>query len=136
MNTGNLKSIILFDGVCNLCNGFVRFIIKHDSKERFVFSALQSDKGKEILSRYNLPIKNISTVVLVENGKVFLQSSAVLRIARRLNGGWKLFYFFRIFPKFIRDFAYSMVSKYRYRIFGKKDECMVPTAELKTRFLT
>jgi predicted DCC family thiol-disulfide oxidoreductase YuxK len=127
-------SIILFDGVCNLCNGFVQFVIRRDERKCFIFGALQSEKAKEILSHFNLPKENFKTIILIEDDKVFTQSTAVLKIAKQLNG-WKLFYAFIIIPKFIRDFVYSIVSKYRYKIFGKRDACMIPTPELKGRFL-
>lgn len=128
-------SIILFDGVCNLCNGFVQFILKRDKKEQFIFGALQSEKAKELLSAFNFSGEKMTTIVLIQNGKMYTQSTAVLNIAKRLDGGWKLCYGFVIIPKFLRDWVYSMVSKYRYKIFGERDACMIPTPELKRRFL-
>ncbi|MEO6169167.1 MAG: thiol-disulfide oxidoreductase DCC family protein [Chitinophagales bacterium] len=135
MSTIKNKTIILFDGVCNLCNGFVQFIIKRDKKERFVFGALQSERAKELLAEYQLPKEKMDSVVLIENGKVFTQSTAALRIAKKLDGGWSLTYAFIVIPKFLRDWIYGLIAKYRYKIFGKKDVCMVPTPEFKKRFI-
>jgi len=110
-------------------------MLKRDSQEIFIFGALQSEKAKKMLADFHFPAERLTTIVLIENEKLYTQSSAVLRIARKLNGVWKLLYGFIIIPKFIRDGLYGMISKYRYRIFGKKDQCMVPTPELKNRFI-
>ena len=127
--------IILFDGVCNLCNGFVQFVIKRDKKELFHFGALQSQKAQQLLANFNLSEKQLKTIVLVDGNNVFIESTAVLKIAKQLQGGWKLFYACVIIPKFIRDWFYKIVSRYRYRIFGKQDSCMIPTPELQSRFI-
>lgn len=127
--------IILFDGVCNLCNSFVQFTIRHDKKNRFKFSSLQSDSAKKLLEPFHFPDQELKTIVLVEDGKLFLRSRAVLRIASQLDGAWKLSAVLYIFPSFFSDAVYNLVSKYRYKLFGKKNTCMVPTPELKTRFL-
>lgn len=129
------KNIILFDGVCNLCNRFVQFVIKRDKKAIFQFASLQSEIGQEILRENNLPIDEMTSVILVQNNSVFFKSDAALHIASQLNGGWKLCRFFLVFPRFFRDFFYDLVAKNRYLIFGKRDECMLPTEELKSRFL-
>ena len=110
-------------------------MLKRDKEEQFIFGALQSEKAKEQLSSFNFSGEKMTTIVLIQNGKIYTQSAAVLNIAKRLGGGWKLFYGFIIIPKFLRDWLYSMVSKYRYKIFGKQDACMIPTPELKRRFL-
>ncbi|RDC61631.1 thiol-disulfide oxidoreductase DCC family protein [Adhaeribacter pallidiroseus] len=129
------QAVILFDGVCNLCNGFVQFVIKHDRQGYFKFTALQSDAGQEILQQVNFSNNALDTVVLVENGKMFVRSTAALKILARLDGFWPLAYAAIILPAFLRDFIYVGVARNRYRWFGKQESCMVPTPELKSRFL-
>ncbi len=129
------KSIILFDGVCNLCNGFVNFLILRDKQNKFQFGSLQSPKVQELLKQYHYSTDDLSTVLLVENEQLYSQSTAVLKILRQLNGGWPLLYGFIILPKFIRDFFYQLVAKNRYKLFGRKDVCMIPTPELKAKFV-
>ncbi len=119
------QSLILFDGVCNLCNGFVNFLIVRDKGNRFQFGSLQSEKVKAILSHYNFSTENISTVILIEDNRLYSQSTAVLKIVRKLNGAWALMYAFIIIPKPIRDLLYKFVAKNRYKWFGKKDVCMI-----------
>lgn len=128
------QPIILFDGICNLCNGFVQFVIKRDKKALFRFGSLQSKAAQKILADKNLPLKNFKTIVLVEGVGVFVQSEAVLKILGRLKG-WKWVSVFKYVPRFIRDFVYGLISRYRYHIFGKKESCMIPTPELKGRFI-
>ena len=135
MKTNLDKPIILFDGVCNLCNSSVQFIIKRDSKKIFLFSSLQSDAGQAILLQNNLKNLDFNTIVLLEDGIIYEKSSAILKIIRRLSGLYKFGYVFIIIPKFIRDFVYNIISKNRYKWFGKRDSCMIPTKELKLRFL-
>lgn len=133
--------IILFDGVCNLCNASVQFIIERDPTAIFRFASLQSNAGQAILAEnaLDLALKNDASaedsVILVENGKIYDRSTAALRIARRLSGGMKLLYVFIIVPRTIRDFVYKFIAKNRYRWFGKQDACWMPTKELKARFL-
>ncbi|WP_366248259.1 thiol-disulfide oxidoreductase DCC family protein [Terribacillus aidingensis] len=128
------KAIILFDGVCNLCNSSVQFIIKHDKAAYFNFASLQSDFGGQLKETKQIP-DNVDSIILVENGKVYMQSSAILRIARNLDGVWKLAAAALIIPRPIRDMVYRYVAKNRYRWFGKQDQCMLPSPELKERFL-
>jgi predicted DCC family thiol-disulfide oxidoreductase YuxK len=128
-------SIILFDGVCNLCNGAVQFVIKRDNKNRFLFASLQSQEGIEILKEYNLPSHKMNSFFLVDNGKVYERSTAALKVLNKLKGLWPLFYTFIIVPKFVRDGVYNWIAKNRYQWFGRKDECMIPTPELKAKFL-
>ena len=128
------KPIVLFDGVCNLCSGSVQFILKRDKNNLFQFASLQSKPGQEYLKKFNLPADTFNSFVLVEGDKIYTRSTAALRIARNLKG-WKWLYGFRIVPKFIRDAVYNLIAKNRYRWFGKKDECWIPTPELKSRFL-
>ena len=128
-------SIILFDGVCNLCNGAVQFVIKRDTKNQFLFASLQSEEGKQILEDHNFPMNKMDSFFLVENGKVSDKSTAALKVLKKLSGPWSLLYGFIIVPKFIRDGVYNWIAKNRYQWFGQKDECMIPTAELKAKFL-
>ncbi len=127
------KAIVFFDGVCNLCNGFVQFIIKRDPHDHFRFAALSSEQGQSVLKRY--PIKEDS-IVLMEKGIVYTRSDAVLRILRRLSGGYSLLYYGVFLPRPVRDFLYRMIANNRYRLSGKKDECWVPRPELTRKFLT
>lgn len=135
MNNFDSKSFILFDGVCNLCNASVNFVIKHDKKAQFLFASFQSDAAKEIMLHFNLENLKEDTVILVEGNKVFDKSTAALKIAKRLDGGFKAFYAFIIVPKFFRDWIYDFTAKNRYRWFGKRESCMIPSPELKNRFL-
>jgi len=127
--------IILFDGVCNLCNGAVQFIIKRDSKDTFRFAALQSETGQRLLAIHQLDFIHIDSIVLIKNEKAFIKSSAAFHIAKELSGIWKLAYYYRVIPKFIRDAIYDAIARNRYSWFGKKDQCMVPTVALKKKFL-
>lgn len=128
------KSVILFDGVCNLCNSFVNWIIRHDRHNRFVFGSLQS-AGATGLLKDVLGLKDIKTIVLIENGKKYIRSTAALRILKGLGRQWSFFYVFIIVPPFIRDTLYKFIAKNRYRWFGRTEDCMVPTPELQNRFL-
>ena len=127
--------IILFDGVCNLCNSSVLFVIKRDKQKQFRFASLQEKTGESLLKKFDLPSDTFNSFVLIENEKVYTRSTAALRIARRLHGGWNLLYGFMIVPRFIRDAVYNIIARNRYKWFGKRDECMIPTPELIERFL-
>ncbi|WP_181304978.1 thiol-disulfide oxidoreductase DCC family protein [Rufibacter sp. XAAS-G3-1] len=127
---------ILFDGVCNLCNGFVQFVINHDPKSYFRFASLQSEAGQEVLSTHGLPTGHFKSVLLVENGQLYTRSAAALRIVRRLSEGWSLLYALVLVPPFLRDPLYDWVSRNRYRWFGRQESCMLPTPALKARFLS
>jgi predicted DCC family thiol-disulfide oxidoreductase YuxK len=129
------KSILLFDGVCNLCNGSVQFVIKRDPKGKFLYAPLQSEVGQALLEKYGLPIETMNSVVLVENGNVFTKSDAPLQVSRSLGGFWPLASMFTLVPKFIRDRIYDWIARNRYRWFGKREACMIPTPDLKQRFL-
>jgi predicted DCC family thiol-disulfide oxidoreductase YuxK len=127
--------ILLFDGVCNLCNRSVQFVIRRDKKKKFRFAALQGRMGQQLLHQHQLPVNDMNSFVLIENGKAYTRSAAALRVLKGLGGGWKLFYAFMVLPRFLRDAVYSWIARNRYKWFGKKEECMVPTPDLKERFL-
>ena len=130
------KIIILFDGVCNLCNGFVQFVIKYDKKDVFRFVSLQSKTGKEILIHLDLYHRNIESVCYFEYGiAYYLKSDAAIEIMKKLGGIFYLTIILKIFPRIIRDFVYDFIAKNRYNWFGKKDNCMIPTLELKSKFI-
>ena len=134
--TSGMK-IILFDGVCNLCNTMVNFVIERDTKDAFRFVALQSETGTAILKKIGLYDKNIDSIVLYEPGVAyFYKANAALEIAKSLGGIYSVLSFFlNIFPDFILNFGYDFIAKNRYKWFGKEDACMIPTAELKSKFL-
>ena len=135
MDLDKKDKIILFDGVCNLCNGAVTFIIKRDKNNLFKFATLQSDIAEELLIDKLSDKELLDSIVLIENGKQYTKSSAALRIAKNLSGAYPLLYIFMVIPKFLRDWVYSIIAKNRYKWFGKKDACMIPTPELKKKFL-
>lgn len=127
--------LLLFDGVCNLCDASVQWVIQHDPDARFRFASLQSDIGKTMLQRYNLPTGELNTVVLIDGSKAYTRSDVPLRIFKQLGGWWSVLAVFSVVPKFIRDAVYDWVARNRYRWFGKKNECWLPTPELRARFL-
>ena len=127
--------IVLFDGVCNLCSSSVQFIIKHDKKKQFSFASLQSDFGQKVLSENNLSTTELSSFILLENGRIYTKSTGALRVVKRLNGAWPLLYSFIIVPPFIRNVMYNWVAKNRYKWFGKQESCWLPTPDLRARFL-
>ena len=127
--------LIIFDGICNLCNAIVQFIIKRDKNNTFKFAPYQSDIAREIAKKYNINYNKIDTIVLIESNAFFIKSDAALRIFRKLNYPWKVFYFFKFIPKFVRDRIYDIVANYRYNWFGKRNTCMNPSDEIKSRFL-
>lgn len=127
--------VILFDGVCNLCNGFIQFIIKRDPEAKFRFAALQSDFAKDELQKRNINPNVINTVIFLDQNLTYTQSTAALEIAKKLGKGWQLLYPLILLPTSFRDFVYKLVAKNRYKWFGQKDSCMIPTPELKSRFL-
>ncbi|GAA0893173.1 thiol-disulfide oxidoreductase DCC family protein [Fulvivirga kasyanovii] len=133
---GRDKDLILFDGVCNLCNGSVSFVLDRDHARRFVFGSLQSERSKEILHSYNYDTEALNSIVVItKSGKLMTRSDAALYIARQLPGGWKLLYIFKIIPRFIRDAVYDLIAANRYKWFGRQDACRMPNPELKQRFL-
>lgn len=128
-------TVVLIDGVCHLCQGLTKFIIKRDPEGVFRFASLQSDIGQEFLRQGGLPEDLVETVIVVEKGIYYIRSAAALRIAKRLPFPWPLFYGFIIVPRALRDSLYKWVAKNRYRWFGKDEECMIPTPDIRRRFL-
>ncbi|MDY6765129.1 MAG: thiol-disulfide oxidoreductase DCC family protein [Halobacteria archaeon] len=129
------KPIVLFDGVCNLCNGFIQFIIPRDPEAKFRFAPLQSEVGNDLLEGFNAQTEELESIVLVEGDRYYKKSSAVLRILKHIGGVYSLLYPLRFIPRPIRDYIYDFVADHRYGWFGKKDQCMVPSPENKSRFL-
>ncbi|MGB3948031.1 MAG: thiol-disulfide oxidoreductase DCC family protein [Bacteroidia bacterium] len=130
-----VEQIILFDGVCNLCNTSVQFVLKRDTKATFKFASLQSNAGQKLLADFKLPLDEFNSFIYIDDGKLYTRSSAALRVAKELNFPWKLMFGFIVVPSFIRNFVYDIIAKNRYKWFGKRESCMIPTAELKQRFL-
>lgn len=128
-------SILLFDGVCHLCHGAVQFILQRDPHGRIHFASLQSEKGQELLSAYRYE-GNLQSVVLIEDGQLYTKSDAVLRVGRKLNGAWPALSLMGMaFPRRLRDVVYNWIARNRYRWLGKSDQCMLPTPDIRSRFL-
>lgn len=132
-----MKTIVLFDGACNLCHSTVQFIVRHDGAERFQFAAQQSQAGRRLLGQYGISTQAAlaDSVVVIEGEKVWLESDALFHILYRLGGVWRIPAVLRFLPKPWRDWAYRLLTKNRYRLFGRRGGCMMPTPELKKRFL-
>lgn len=129
------ESIVLFDGVCHFCNYWVRFIIKHDKQKRFSFGTLQGNTANVLLTTHGKDASSLNSVVLIEKGKCYTQSTAALRICKQLSGWPKMFYLLIIIPAPLRDIVYQWIAKNRYRWFGKMEQCMLPDANIQERFL-
>ena len=129
------ESILLFDGHCSLCNGAVDFVLKRDTRKKLLLASIQGPAGQVVLKKCHLPPSYLDTLVLVEQGKVYLGSTAALRVARLLGGGWPLFYGLIIIPKGIRDRIYQWIGKHRYKWFGRRATCRIANAEEQARFL-
>lgn len=129
------SKIILFDGICNFCNYWVNFIIDHDKQNTFKFAALQSEKGKELLEKFDLPMDDFDSFILVSQNKAYKKSSAAFEIAKKLSGWPKFIAPLRFLPQSLTDFVYDLVAKNRYKFFGKKEACRIPTPEERTKFL-
>ena len=127
--------IIIFDGVCNFCNGAVNFILKRDKHNRFMFTPMQSNFAKTLIEEFQKEKVDLDTIILIKNNIVFVRSEAALEIVKDLSGLWFLFGVFKIIPVFIRDYFYKAFARNRYKIFGKRETCMVPTKEFQTRFM-
>jgi predicted DCC family thiol-disulfide oxidoreductase YuxK len=130
----NLNRIVLFDGVCNFCASSVQFIIRHDKTKSLQFASLQSAIAQQLLSDYKMS-KSLDGVVFVEDNKAYFKSAAAFRIARYFGGFWKILNVFSILPLFITDFFYDVIANNRYKWFGKKETCMIPSPEIRSRFL-
>lgn len=130
------KQLVLFDGVCNLCNSSVQFIIRNDKKNTFLFTPLQSIAGKEIIKTYNVDTSKTDSILLYskKNG-LSIKSTAALNIAKHLRAPINFLIIFFVVPKFVRDWVYDLIARNRYSWFGKQNECMIPTLELKAKFL-
>ena len=135
MSKAETTSIVLFDGVCHMCSNSVNFIIRRDRRKLFKFAPLQSPVGQELLRRHHLWPDELDTFILIEEGRAYTRSTAALRVAKRLSGLWPLAYMLIVVPKLLRDVVYGVIAKNRYKWFGKRDECMMPTADVKERFL-
>jgi len=143
-----MGAIVLFDGVCNFCDSSVNFIIEHDHERYFKFAPLQSEEGRRLANQFGFSSEiagdpdpgsdliPIDSVILVEDDRAYTHSTAALRIIRRLGSPWSWLYGFIVVPKSIRDYFYKLFARYRYRVFGKKDQCMLPSPEVRARFLT
>jgi len=131
----NNQPVILFDGVCNFCNSAINFTLKRNNKANISFAPLQSEAGQKLLKQYNLPANDMESFVFIENGRAYNRSTAGLRVCRHLRGLWPLCYGLIIVPKFIRDAIYNWIAKNRYKWFGVRQECMIPSPEVKARFL-
>lgn len=130
------QNTLLFDGICNLCSAVVLFVLHRDPRAEIRFASLQSETGQWLLKQHNLPSENMGTFVLIANGVLYTKSTAALQVAKRLNGLWPmLFYLFILIPPIIRDGMYTYVARNRYKWFGMKQECLVPTPEIKSRFI-
>jgi predicted DCC family thiol-disulfide oxidoreductase YuxK len=131
----NEHPVILFDGVCNFCNGAINFVLKHDRKGIFRFAALQSEAGQKLLKQYHLSTNDFESFILLDDGQVYKKSSASLRVLNKLPWYWKEIQILKIIPRIFSDAIYDFIAKHRYKWFGKKEQCMVPTPEIRSRFL-
>jgi len=129
------RPVVLFDGVCNLCNASVQFILKREANNRLLFSPLQSAYSRKLLERFHLPANYLNSILLYENGRLYTTSTAALHITRYLKGLYPLLYGLIILPKFIRDGLYRRIARHRYQWFGKREQCMVPKPGMRERFL-
>ena len=142
-----MAAVVLFDGVCNFCDASVNFVIEHDREGYFKFAPLQSETGRKLADEFGFSsavaeeepaddLIPIDSVILIENGKAYTHSTGALRIVRKLGAPWSWLYAFIVVPAPVRDFFYRLFAKYRYRVFGRKDQCMLPSPEVRARFLT
>src|SRR5215213_2579952 len=127
--------IILFDGVCNFCNSTVNFILRQDKKQVFQFAALQSDAGQKLLKEHQLPVQEFNSFLFIENNKTYLASTAALRLAQYLPWYWQWTQLFWLIPRFLRDSIYRLIANNRYKWFGKREACMIPSPNVRKRFL-
>lgn len=130
-----INKVVFFDGVCNLCNSSVNFLIDRDPNGKFRLASLQSEFAGNFLPQYGVDPSKVDSIAFFVDGKLYRRSRAVLEVARRMRGGWPLLYAFVIIPGFLRDVIYNWIARNRYKWFGKQDSCRMPTPELKSRFL-
>lgn len=130
-----IERLVLFDGVCNFCNFWIKFALKRDRKGKLKFGSLQGETAQRLLPQYGIDPSVITSVIFIEDGIAYHESTAALKICRHLSGGWKLLYALIIIPTFIRDGIYKWIAKNRYKWFGKQESCMLPTAEQRARFV-
>lgn len=128
--------VVLFDGVCNVCESSAQFIIRHDPEGKIKMASLQSEVGQQLLAWAGLPREDFDTMVFIEGGRAWLRSTAALRVARHLRSPWHLLGVLLILPAFVRDLGYKLIASNRYRWFGQKTECMMPTPDIRARFLS
>lgn len=131
----NADPVILFDGICNLCNSSVQFVINHDPQGKFKFAAIQSEPGQRLVNLHNISASVNDSFILIQDGKVYTKSTAALKVAQALNGPVNFLYGFILVPQFLRDAVYNVIAKNRYKWFGKKDDCMIPSKEINSKFL-
>ncbi len=129
------KPIIIFDGVCNLCNSSVNFIIRHDINYKLLFTPAQSQTSINFKEKYGINLLDLETIVLINNGVLYTKSDAIIEIARHLDGWWSLLSLIKVIPKSLRNSFYTIIARNRYSWFGKRENCMVPSKEVKSRFL-
>lgn len=132
--SSNTNPVILFDGVCNLCNSSVQFVIKHDPKKQFRFASIQGDYGQQVLKQFDLPPNTLNSFILFKDQQIYTHSTGALMVAKQLSGAWPLLYAFIIIPPFIRNAVYQFIANNRYKWFGKKESCAIPSPELKALF--
>ena len=136
MSSNDLKKIILFDGVCNLCSKSVNFIIKYDKADHFRFASIQSKEGKKIIKKYLIDINKNDSIVLIANERISYRSNAVFTILFYLKTIWRILLIFSVLPSPIRDLFYKVIAKSRYKVFGKNYICMMPNEDIKSKFLS
>ena len=129
------EPLILFDGVCNFCNGTVNFIIRMDNKKKIRFSTLQSEVAQSLLKKFDSEFHNFDFIVLIENDRFYIKSTAIFKVLRHLGGLWSLLYAFMIIPRPLRDLFYDLIANNRYKWFCKREVCMVPTEDVRERFI-
>jgi predicted DCC family thiol-disulfide oxidoreductase YuxK len=130
-----INRLVLFDGVCNFCNFWIKFALKRDKQGRLMFGSLQGETAQKLLPQYNIDPAILTSVIFIEDGVAYRESTAALKVCRHLDGGWKLLYAFIIIPAFIRDGIYKWIGKNRYKLFGKQESCMLPTPAQRARFV-
>ncbi len=133
--TGAAERVVLFDGVCNVCSAWTRFVIAHDSGRSLKLASIQSDAGRALLARFGLPVEDIDTMVFIEDGAAHVKSTAFLRAVRYFDAPWRWLAAGIVVPRVVRDWLYDRIALNRYALFGKRDQCMVPTPEIRSRFL-